>query len=100
MKDSLTVLVVDTLPDAALSLKLLLELNGHLAFVADSVESAVESASRLRPDVFISEVWLRRPCEGLVLPPLLRMVCPKATLVALTTQGTEMDRVRSLAAGF
>ena len=69
--DSPLVLVVDDDRDTRELYKLVFELSGYRVAEADSVESAVDAARRLRPDVAVVD-WMLGDGDGLALCAALR----------------------------
>jgi CheY-like chemotaxis protein len=95
------VLVVDDSLDAAESLAMLLEFEGHEIYKAHDGADAVRTAERVRPDIVLMDIGL----------PILngyeacRRIRDQAwgaaiVMVALTGWGQEEDREQSHAAGF
>ena len=94
------ILIVEDNLDSALSLKMLLEVLGHVVEVAHDGEEGIASAAALRPDVILMDIGLpglsgyeaarriRTDCKG--SPPLI---------IALTGWGQDQDRRRSADAG-
>jgi signal transduction histidine kinase/ActR/RegA family two-component response regulator len=99
--EPLRVLVVEDNPDAAESLRLLLELLGHDVRVAHSGISGVETAQQWRPEVVVCDIGLPG-LDGYHVASELRRspATASAQLIALTGYGQEEDRRRSLEAGF
>ena len=100
-RKGLRVLVVDDLPDARASLRLLLGLWGHEIREAADGPSALREAADFRPDVVLLDIGLPglngfEVARRLRQQPALR----KAVLVAMTGYGRESDRQRSQEAGF
>ncbi|MEO8064048.1 MAG: ATP-binding protein [Pseudomonadota bacterium] len=96
------ILVVDDNVDAAASLAMLLELDGHTLRVADNGDDALIVAEEFVPDVVFLDIGLptingyevaRRLRANPQLPRNMR-------LIALTGWGTDEDRRRAQAAGF
>lgn len=94
------VLVVDDNEDAANSLTLVLELDGHEVVCAYTAEDALARADFV-PDVALLDVGLPR-MSGYELARRLREVrgWDRVHLVALTGYGQAEDKARALAAGF
>jgi CheY-like chemotaxis protein len=95
------VLVVDDNRDAATSLALLLELDGHLTHVAHDGPTALEDAARHRPDFVLLDIGL----PGMSGYEVGRRIRSEPwgrhlTLIALTGWGQVEDRRRSQEAGF
>jgi signal transduction histidine kinase len=95
------VLVVDDNEDAANSLTLVLELDGHEVACAYTAEDALERAAAFVPDVALLDVGLPR-MSGYELARRLREMpgYDRVYLVALTGYGQPDDRAKALAAGF
>jgi PAS domain S-box-containing protein len=94
------VLVVDDNTDAAETLGLLLELQGHQVQVVHTGGRALEAASRGKPDIVFLDIGLPdlngyEVAERLRAHPELK----ETWLVALTGWGTERDQQRARAAG-
>lgn len=95
------VLVVDDNADAAESLAMLLDLQGHTTRVALSGQEALEAVTEFRPDVALLDLGLPK-LDGYELAARLRAL-PQLRglrLVALTGYGRSEDRQRTRAAGF
>jgi PAS domain S-box-containing protein len=95
------VLVVDDNRDSADSLAMLLRLGGNETHVAHDGAEALDSASRVQPDLILLDLGLPRVngyevCERIRREPWGRHV----TIIALTGWGQEEDRRRSNEAGF
>ncbi|WP_310734691.1 hybrid sensor histidine kinase/response regulator [Azohydromonas caseinilytica] len=95
------VLVVDDNQDAAHTLALLLELSGHAVATAADGESALEVATRWRPEVVLLDIGLPG-LNGYEVAQRLRQLPDggRLLLVALTGWGNEQDRRAALQAGF
>jgi PAS domain S-box-containing protein len=99
---SRSVLVIEDYPDAAESLRLLLELSGHRVEVAATGRAGVEAARRLRPDVVLCDIGLPGGMDGYAVARALREggENDETLLVALSGYGQEEDRRRALESGF
>lgn len=95
------VLVVDDNEDAAHTLRLLLEEEGHRVETAHDGPSALSAALRLQPDVVLLDLGLPE-MDGLEVARRLRARSPERQplLVALTGWGQEKDKARTRSAGF
>jgi signal transduction histidine kinase/CheY-like chemotaxis protein len=95
------VLVVDDNIDAAETLRMLLEMNGHEVRCAHEGARAIELAVDFRPDVALLDIGLPR-MDGFELARRLRAhpEMRDTRLIALTGYGQAEDRSRALAAGF
>jgi signal transduction histidine kinase/ActR/RegA family two-component response regulator len=95
------VLVVDDAPDTLAVLRAMIEAAGHEVETADSVESALEAARRLRPDVVVTDIGMP-DSDGFDLLRRLRAEAAPAALpvVALTGFASPQDRDAALGAGF
>ena len=94
------VLVVDDNRDAADSLATLLELSGHEVRRAYDGLTAVEIATRLRPDLVLLDIGLPL-LNGYEAARRIRQTCGRRVkLVALTGWGQEEARQRSSDSGF
>jgi CheY-like chemotaxis protein len=95
------VLIVDDNRDAASSLALLLELDGHRTIVAHDGPAALEAAEQHRPDVVLLDIGL----PGMSGYEVGRRIRHEPwgrtlTIIALTGWGQAEDRRRSREAGF
>ena len=95
------ILVVDDNRDAAISLAMLLRLDGHEVHLSHDGKAAVEAAANLRPDLMLLDIGLPK-LNGYEVCRQVRTQPWSAgmTLVALTGWGQEEDRRKSTAAGF
>ena len=95
------VLVVDDSADAADSLAMLLELEGHQVATAYSAAAALETAERLQPEVAFIDIGLPQ-MDGYEVARRLRASdrCRAIRLVALTGYGQPDDREEAHRAGF
>jgi signal transduction histidine kinase len=96
-----TVLIVDDNADAAETLAMLVELQGHEAIVAAGGEEALRLAAARSPHIALVDLGMPG-MDGLEVARRMRSLPGGTgfTLVALTGRGTEEDRQRSRAAGF
>ena len=92
------ILVVDDNVDAAVSLRLVLELMGHIVEIAHDGRSALAAAMTFQPDIGILDIGLP-VMNGYELAMALRRA-HDIRLVAITGYGQESDRHRSREAGF
>ncbi|WP_382156448.1 response regulator [Hydrogenophaga sp. ANAO-22] len=97
----LRLLVADDNRDAAESLALLMEVDGHTVQIANDGREALEMAQRLRPDVCILDIGMPG-MDGNTVARCLRDALPaqRMMIVAVTGRSQQEDRARSLAAGF
>jgi PAS domain S-box-containing protein len=95
------ILVVDDNEDAADSLTMVLQLDGHEVACAYTAEDALALAPAFAPEVALLDVGLPR-MDGYELASRLRKLqgFGRVYLVALTGYGQPGDRERALAAGF
>ena len=98
------VMVVDDNVDAATTVAMLLEMDGHTASVVHSAEQALAIASSgalSPPQAFLLDIGLPG-MDGYELARQLRAlsVTASATLIALTGYGQPQDREKSKVAGF
>jgi signal transduction histidine kinase len=93
------VLVVDDNRDAADSLALLLQLEGHETHTVYSPEEALEQAIAFRPRTILLDIGLPR-VDGYEVARRIRAIVGSIRLIALSGYGQEPDRERSRAAGF
>ena len=99
--DQLQVLVVDDNTDAAESLGVLLDIEGHAAHIAHTGAEALQVAQAQTLDVVFLDIGLP-DMSGYDVARRLRMLpgMQKTLLVALTGWGTQDDRQRTRDAGF
>ncbi|HET7697619.1 MAG TPA: PAS domain S-box protein [Vicinamibacterales bacterium] len=95
------VLVVDDSADAAASLAMLLEFEGHETYKAHDGADAVRTAERVRPDIVLMDIGLP-VLNGYQACRRIRDHAWGASIVmvAITGWGQEEDREQSHAAGF
>jgi CheY-like chemotaxis protein len=90
------VLVVEDDADAALSLSILLRINGYEVEVAADGETAVAAAQTIHPDVVLLDIGLPRMNGYEVARRVMEQPAPKRPLlVAVTAFGDEQARRRS-----
>lgn len=99
--DQLQVLVVDDNTDAAESLGVLLDIEGHAAHIAHTGAEALQLAQSQALDVVFLDIGLP-DMTGYDVAKRLRLLpgMQKTLLVALTGWGTQDDRQRTRDAGF
>ncbi|MCL4764493.1 MAG: response regulator, partial [Burkholderiales bacterium] len=87
--------------DAAESLRMLLQLSGHVVAVAHTGHAAIDEARRFRPDVVLCDIGLPG-MSGYEVARRLRREEGLETvrLIAVTGYGTDEDRDHAAAAGF
>jgi signal transduction histidine kinase/ActR/RegA family two-component response regulator len=97
----LRLLIVDDNDDAGHMLGLLLESAGYQVTVVQSASAGLERAESDAPDVFLLDIGLPE-MDGNELARQLRKTPQgaKATLIAITGYGQEVDRKQTAAAGF
>jgi signal transduction histidine kinase/ActR/RegA family two-component response regulator len=97
----LHLMVVDDNADAANSVALLLESEGHIVSVEYDGKSALKRARIETPKIFLLDIGLP-DMDGYELACRLRSIpeTAQAVLIALTGYGQAQDRARSKAAGF
>lgn len=95
------VLIVDDNADAADSLAMLLNLQGHETHVTHNGREALGCIEAFKPDVALLDIGLPG-MDGYVLAERLRTMpqLKRVRLIALTGYGQADDRQRALAAGF
>jgi len=94
------ILIVEDNPDAAESLRLMLELDGHHVEVVSSGEEGVVRARAAHPDIVLSDIGLPG-ISGYDLARALRAEPRLEThLVAVTGYGQAKDREEALRSGF
>jgi CheY-like chemotaxis protein len=95
------ILVVDDNKDSALSLCMLLELEGHQTFAVHDGVAAIDAAERHRPDVVLLDIGLPRMSGHEVCRRLREHSWGRELIVvALTGWGQSEDRRKSQDAGF
>lgn len=100
-QQKLRLLIVDDNVDAADSLALLLEDDGHSVMVEYDAASALARARREAPEVLVLDIGLP-DMDGYELARQMRLLPQTAdsVIIALTGYGHDHDRERSRAAGF
>ncbi|SAK66857.1 PAS domain-containing hybrid sensor histidine kinase/response regulator [Caballeronia ptereochthonis] len=99
-RSTLRILIVDDNRDAADSLAMLCESEGHVARVAYSSAEALEAAPLLAPDVALLDIGLP-DIDGYELARRLRRKGETTPLlIAITGYGQAEDRLRAQSAGF
>jgi PAS domain S-box-containing protein len=93
------ILVVDDNCDAADSMLLLLQLEGHDVRAAYSARSALELADTFEPDVVLLDIGLPG-MDGYEVASKLKLKHRPLRLIALSGYGQVEDRQRSASAGF
>jgi CheY-like chemotaxis protein len=95
------VLIADDNRDAAESLAMLLELEGHQVTVASSGAEALEHIMRYSPDVALLDIGMPKP-DGYEVARQVRSnpACKQLVLVAVTGWGQQGDKLRAREAGF
>jgi signal transduction histidine kinase len=98
---TLSVMVVDDNVDAAHTLAMFLEAEGHRVFVEYEAKKALERARSAAPNVCLLDIGLPE-IDGNELTRRLRSMpeTADAVLIAVTGYGQEQDRKKSIAAGF
>lgn len=98
---ALRILVIDDNVDAAESLAMLLELNGHTTRFAHDGASGVQCATTFKPDVVLSDIGLPDISGYEVAKALRKDPTGRAMLLIATTGwGQEKDKDMAKAAGF
>jgi PAS domain S-box-containing protein len=97
----LRVLVVEDSPDAAESLRMLLEEYGHEVEVASTGQEGVRAAARWRPQVVICDIGLPG-MDGFAVAAAIRRFPPTAAarLIALSGYGQDADKQKGRESGF
>ena len=94
------ILVVDDSPDAAQSLAMLLEIDGHEVHTASNGVEAIEQTATFQPEVIFMDVGMP-VMDGMEAARRIRHsnLGSKISIVALTGWGQEADRDRTREAG-
>jgi CheY-like chemotaxis protein len=97
----LRLLVVDDNKDAAISLAMLLRINGHEVQIAHDGPTALEAAMSFKPDVVFLDIGMPG-MDGFEVASRLKQnaALKNVILVALTGWGQPEDRQRTQATGF
>lgn len=97
----LCILIADDNVDAAESLGLLIELEGHTVHLARDGREALAMAQRLRPQVAILDIGMPG-MDGNTVARCIRDSLPdeRMLMVAVTGRGLAQDRAHTRAAGF
>jgi PAS domain S-box-containing protein len=95
------ILIADDNRDAAESLAMLLEMDGHEVRIVHDGRAAVSALAEFKPEVALLDIGMPI-LDGYEVARIARRNSPKETLtlIALTGWGQERDRAHALAAGF
>jgi len=93
------ILVVDDNEDAANTLSLLLQLDGHATSAVYTASAALEQMTAFAPDIVLLDIGLP-DLDGYEVARRIRAGGCRARIVALSGYGQPEDRQRSAAAGF
>ncbi len=96
------VLIVEDNEDAAESMAMMLELNGHAVAVAPTGTRGIDEAHRFRPSIVLCDIGLPGGVDGYGVARALRAdpSFARVRLVALTGYGQDDDKQRAREAGF
>ncbi len=96
------ILVIEDNVDAAETMRLLLEMEGHTVEVAHDGRSALEAARKSHPEVIFCDIGLPHGMDGYQFAELFRgdPAMQPAELIAVTGYGAEDDKRRASRAGF
>lgn len=96
------IVLIEDNADAAESLKLLLELNGHQVIVADDGASGLRATREARPDLVLCDIGLPGELDGYDVARAIKKddALESVRLVAVTGYGQEEDTRRAREAGF
>jgi signal transduction histidine kinase len=96
------VLVVEDLPDAATTLRLLLEMAGHEVAVAHDGRAALEQAGSFGPEIILCDIGLPGDLDGYAVARAIRATpgLERTRLVAMTGFGSAGVRDKASLAGF
>lgn len=93
------ILIVDDNADAADSLSMYLQLEGHETRAVYSAEAALTELVQFAPHIVLLDIGLPR-MDGYDVAKRMRTSHPELRLIALTGYGQQEDRQRTSAAGF
>lgn len=95
------VLIADDNQDAAVSLSMLMEMQGHTVFVAFGGEQALALAEKERPDVLVLDIGMPE-LDGYAVARRIRQCSwgRRIKLIAATGYGQKEDVERARRAGF
>jgi DNA-binding response OmpR family regulator len=95
------ILVVEDDRDTAEALRMLLVQYGYYVVVAHTSQQGIEAARRVEPHIVLCDIGLP-DFDGYVVGSVLRQsgTTRAARLIAVTGRGEQLDRLKSLAAGF
>jgi CheY-like chemotaxis protein len=93
------ILVVDDNNDAADSLAILLEIEGHQVQAVYTAEAALEKIEILKPDLVLLDIGLPR-MSGYEVVQRIKAARPLIAVMALSGYGSPEDKQRAVAAGF
>jgi CheY-like chemotaxis protein len=95
------VLIADDNRDAAESLAMLLEIEGHQVAIASNGTQALEHIVEHKPDIALLDIGMPKP-DGYEVARRVRAnaACDDVVLVAVTGWGQEGDKIRAREAGF
>ncbi len=98
----LRILLIEDNPDAAMSMRLMLELENHQVAVANEGGPGLDLAREFTPDLVLCDIGLPGAWDGYAVARAFRAdpALSSIPLVAFTGYGQTGDRERSLAAGF
>jgi CheY-like chemotaxis protein len=96
----LKVLIADDNRDAADSLALLLQMEGHLVTVVHDGEAALRAIEDARPDVALLDVGMPALDGYEVAQRVRALLKDSIVLIAITGWGQQSDKDRARAAGF
>jgi CheY-like chemotaxis protein len=95
----LNILVADDNRDAADTLRVLLEMDGHTVCQVADGQEAVEAAARSAPDLAILDIGMPR-LNGFLAAQAIREQAPRTVLVALSGYADAAAVARGREAGF
>jgi CheY-like chemotaxis protein len=93
------VLIVDDNRDAANSLAMLLQLEGHVTTTVYSGEEALQRMIAFSPEVVLLDIGLPQ-LNGYEVAQRMRSIAPSVRLIAVSGYGQPEDKQRSYEAGF
>mgnify|MGYP001585595471 CR=1 FL=1 len=92
-KRKIKLLIVDDEKDICKFVKLLFKKRGFSAFSALSGKKAISMAKRIKPDIALIDIYLKKKIDGLKVLSKFREILPKCRCVIVTWDNAE-DKVK------